>query len=41
MSDHDQPSSFIKTPQQLIAVILASFVMLIFGIVLLVQLVVS
>jgi len=37
--EHDQNSSFIKTPQQLIVVILASFLVPIVGIVLLVQLV--
>jgi cytochrome c5 len=41
VSDHDQHSSFIKTPQQLIVVILAAFLVPIFGIVLLVQLVAS
>ena len=41
MNTHDQHSSFIKTPQQLIAVVLASFLVPIFGIVLLVQLVTS
>ena len=41
MSDHDQHSSFIKTPQQLIVVISAAFLVPIIGIVLLVQLVVS
>ena len=39
--EHDQHSSFIKTPQQLIVVILASFLVPIIGIVLLVQLVLS
>ena len=38
-ADHDQHSSFIKTPRQLIIVILASFLVPIIGIVLLVQLV--
>jgi len=38
---HDPHSSFIKTPQQLIAVVAASFIIPIFGIVLLVQLVTS
>jgi cytochrome c5 len=38
---HDQHSSFIKTPQQLIVVILLSFLVPIIGIILLVQLVVS
>jgi cytochrome c5 len=37
--DHDPHSSFIKTPQQLVAVILASFLVPIIGIILLVQLV--
>ena len=41
MNTHDQHSSFIKTPQQLIVVVLASFLVPIFGIVLLVQLVTS
>ena len=44
MSDataHDEHSSFIKTPQQLIVVILLSFLVPIFGIILLVKLVVS
>src|SRR5258706_1842841 len=40
-SEHDQHSSFIKTPQQLIVVILASFLVPILGIILLVQLVIS
>jgi cytochrome c5 len=40
-SEHDQHSSFIKTPQQLIAVILAAFLVPIIGIILLVQLVIS
>jgi len=39
VSTHDAHSSFIKTPQQLIVVILLAFVVPIFGIVLLVQLV--
>ncbi|HYG54318.1 MAG TPA: c-type cytochrome [Burkholderiales bacterium] len=39
--DHDPHSSFIKTPQQLIAVIVASFLVPIVGILLLVQLVVN
>jgi cytochrome c5 len=38
---HDQHQSFIKTPQQLIVVILLSFLVPIIGIILLVQLVVS
>jgi cytochrome c5 len=41
VATHDPHSSFIKTPQQLIAVIVASFVVPIVGIVLLVQLVTS
>ena len=40
MTVHDQHSSFIKTPQQLIVVILLAFLVPIIGIVLLVQLVV-
>ena len=39
MAEHDEHSSFIKTPQQLITVVLLAFVVPIFGIVLLVQLV--
>jgi cytochrome c5 len=39
VSTHDVHSSFIKTPQQLIVVILLSFVVPIFGIILMVQLV--
>jgi cytochrome c5 len=41
VSTHDQHSSFIKTPQQLVVVVLLSFVIPIVGIVLLVQLVLS
>ena len=41
MSEHDGHSSFIKTPQQLITVVLLAFVVLIIGIVMLVQLVVN
>ena len=41
MTEHDQHSSFIKTPQQLIVVILLSFLVPIIGIILLVQLVIS
>ena len=41
MEAHDQHESFIKTPQQLIVVLLLSFLVPIIGIVLLVQLVVS
>src|SRR4030081_521037 len=40
-SEHDQHASFIKTPQQLIVVILASFLVRFLGIILLVQLVLS
>ena len=39
MSDHDEHSSFIKTPQQLITVVLLAFIVPIVGIILLVQLV--
>ena len=39
--EHDDHSSFIKTPQQLIVVVLLSFLVLIVGIVLLTQLVTS
>ena len=41
MTEHDQHSSFIKTPQQLVVVILLSFLVPIVGIILLVQLVTS
>ncbi len=41
MSTHEQHTSFIKTPQQLIVVILLAFVVPIFSIVLLVKLVLS
>ena len=41
MSEQASPSSFIKTPQQLITVVLLAFVVLIIGIVMLVQLVVN
>ena len=41
MDKHDQHSSFIKTPQQLIVVILLAFLVPIFGIILLVNLVLS
>ena len=37
MSEHDQHSSFIKTPQQLVIVILLAFVVPIVAIVLLIQ----
>ena len=39
MSEYDEHSSFIKTPQQLIVVIVAAFAVPVFGIILLVQLV--
>jgi cytochrome c5 len=41
MAEHDEHSSFIKTPQQLIVVVLLAFVVPITGIVLTVQLVVN
>jgi cytochrome c5 len=41
VSTHDQHTSFIKTPQQLIVVVLLAFVVPIFSIVLLVKLVLS
>jgi len=41
MSTHDEHSSFIKTPQQLIVVVLLAFLVPIIGIVLLVQLVLN
>ena len=41
MAEHDEHSSFIKTPQQLIVVVLLAFVVPILGIVMLVQLVVN
>ena len=41
MAEHDEHSSFIKTPQQLITIVLLAFVVPIVGIVLLVQLVVN
>ena len=41
MTEHDQHSSFIKTPQQLVVVLLLAFLVPILGIVLLVQLVTS
>jgi cytochrome c5 len=40
-TEHDEHSSFIKTPKQLVVVILLSFIVPIIGIILLVQLVVS
>ena len=39
MSEHDQHSSFIKTPQQLITIVLAAFIVPIVGILLAVQLI--
>jgi len=41
MAEHDEHSSFIKTPQQLITVVLLAFVVPIFGIVMLVTFVVD
>ena len=41
MSEQDEHSSFIKTPRQLITVVLLAFAVSIFGIVMLVQLVVN
>ena len=41
MAEHDEHSSFIKTPQQLITIVLLAFVVPIIGIVMLVQLVVN
>ncbi len=41
MSKHDEHSSFIKTPQQLIVVVLLSFLVPIIGILLLVSLVLN
>ena len=41
MSTHHQHDSFIKTPQQLISVVLAAFAIPIIGIILLVQLVIA
>ena len=41
MSTHDQHESFIRTPQQLITVVIAAFAIPIFGIILLVQLVIA
>ena len=40
MSEHDQHSSFIKTPQQLVVIVLAAFIVPIIGILMLVQLIV-
>jgi len=39
--EHDEHSSFIKTPQQLITIVVLAFVVPIFGIIMLVQLVVN
>jgi cytochrome c5 len=41
VEEHDEHSSFIKTPQQLIVVVLLAFLVPIFGIVLVVQLVIG
>jgi len=41
MSEHDAHSSFIKTPQQLVVVVLLSFIVPIIGIVMVVQLIVN
>jgi len=41
MSEHDEHSSFIKTPQQLIMIVLLAFIVPVIGVVLLVQLVVN
>jgi cytochrome c5 len=41
MAEHDEHSSFIKTPQQLITIVVLAFVIPIFGIIMLVQLVVN
>jgi len=41
MAEHDAHSSFIKTPQQLLTIVALSFLVPIFGIVMLVQLVVN
>ena len=41
MAEHDEHSSFIKTPQQLITVVVLAFVVPIFGIIMLVQLVIG
>jgi len=41
MAEHDEHSSFIKTPQQLITIVVLAFVVPIVGIVLIVQLVIS
>ena len=41
MAEHDEHSSFIKTPQQLIMVVVLAFVLPIVGIVMVVQLVIN
>ncbi|HXZ52687.1 MAG TPA: c-type cytochrome [Burkholderiales bacterium] len=41
MSEHDEHSSFIKTPQQLVTIVLLAFIVPVIGIVLLVKLVLS
>ncbi len=41
MAEHDEHSSFIKTPQQLITIVVLAFVVPIFGIIMTVQLVVN
>ena len=41
MAEHDEHSSFIKTPKQLITIVLLAFVVPIVGIVLMVQLVIN
>ncbi len=41
MAEHDEHSSFIKTPQQLITIVVLAFVVPIVGIVLMVQLVLN
>ena len=41
MAEHDEHSSFIKTPQQLITVVVLSFVVPILGIIMIVQLVLN
>jgi cytochrome c5 len=41
MAEHDEHSSFIKTPQQLITIVVLAFVVPIFGIIMMVQLVVN
>src|SRR5262252_2661931 len=41
VEEHDEHSSFIKTPQQLVVVILLAFIVPIFGIILIVQLVIG